>query len=75
MRQDDGERIVADAALVDEMNADALHRRAKVREPVHGLLLTAPIEVTGPVIDQRAQFGAIRSECPTVVDLFDPASP
>jgi len=39
VRQDDRERIVADAALVDEMHADAIHRRAKLRQvQVKGLL-------------------------------------
>ena len=47
----------------------------KLREPVDGRFLTAPIEGTRPVFDERAQSVVIRSECPSVVDLVRPASP
>jgi hypothetical protein len=73
--EDERERTIADAALVNEMNTDAIDRRAKLREPVHGLLLAAPVERTRPVLDDRAQLATIGSERPSVVDLVRPPSP
>ena len=36
--------MIANAALVDEVNVDTVHFRAEVREPVYLVFLTAPIE-------------------------------
>src|SRR5262245_16639872 len=64
--------MVADAALMNEMNADPVHGRAKLREPVYRLLLSTPIERSAPVFDQAAQLPVICSECPSVLDLIRP---
>src|SRR5262249_22304801 len=56
----------------DEVNADPVHRRAKLREPVDRLLLPAPVERSGPVFDEAAQLGMICSECPSIRDLIRP---
>jgi len=75
VRQDDRQRMIANAALVDEVPGDALHDRPELREPIDGLFLPAPVELGRPVVDQRAQFPAISSECPSLVDFVRPPSP
>ena len=59
MRQDDRERMIADAALVHEMNADAVHHRAKLREPIDRHFLTTPVERMCPVVDEGAQLTVV----------------
>src|SRR5689334_11385541 len=75
MSQDDRERMGAGAALVDEMNPDAVHRGPKLREPVDRLLLPAPVERRRPVLDEPAQLALCRPQCPAVLDLVRPARP
>src|SRR5215831_15845738 len=64
--------MVANAALMDEMNADPIHCRAKLRELVDRLLLSAPVERRSPVFNQAPQLTTICSVCPSVLDLICP---
>src|SRR5262245_50014847 len=73
MRKNDRERMIANAALVDEVNTDAIHSRAKLRESIDRLLLATPLKGTCPVFDQRAQLIVIGSEFPSVFDVSPPA--
>src|SRR5262252_235561 len=72
MSQDDRKRIVALAELMDEMDAGAVYVRTKMPESVQGIFLSSPVEAIGPVLHKRAQFVAVRSKGPTVLDLVGP---
>jgi hypothetical protein len=54
--QNDRKWIIASAALVNEVHAEAVDVRAKMRESVHGVFLLPPVVAIAPPIDERAQL-------------------
>src|SRR5262249_1551473 len=69
------QRMVARAAFMNEMHAKAVHVRAEVREPVHGVFLPPPVKAIGPMIDERTQLVSVHAKGPAVRDLIGPPSP
>jgi hypothetical protein len=65
--QDDGQRAFAFAALMDEMDAKAVHVGSKVCEAIDGLFLLAPIKAGQPMLDQCFQVRTVRPMIPAVV--------
>jgi hypothetical protein len=55
VRQDDRQRLIALAALVDEVHANAVHVGGKVRKAIDALFLLALVKARHPVPDQISQ--------------------
>lgn len=73
MGKDDGQRTFAVAALMDEMNAKAVHIGSKVCEAIDGLFLPAPIKAGQPMLDQLSQVRRVRPMIPAgVLDFVRP---
>jgi hypothetical protein len=52
VRENEGERIRALAALVNEMNSNAVHFGFKMRELVEHRFLFPPVKMVLPIIDE-----------------------
>lgn len=64
------------AALVDEVEAEAVDLSAEVGEPVDGFLLCAPVEPVLPVVNELLHVGQVRAVVPARArDLVGPAGP
>ena len=69
MVQQQGHGFGARAALVDEMQRQALPVHAELAELIHCAFLGAPIKVIAPVVDQLTQIGAVETVLPIVVGV------
>ena len=64
MRHDQGHGVGADAALVDEMNVQAMHQGLVMVPAIELGLLGAPIKIRAPVVDQLFEVTQVAAIVP-----------